>query len=275
MYVGYRIFISADMEGTAGIVSSLQVTKGQNDYERGRLLMTREVNAAVEGALQAGASEVVVCDGHANMQNILPEELHPEAKLVRGCIRNSLQMEGIDDSFDAVMITGAHAGAGTQWGVLDHTWVGSMVYNLRIDGQTLNEACLNAVVAGYYGVPVVMVSGDKVTIEQTQALLPHVEGAVVKEGYSRHSALSLHPDKACALIREKARLGVQNLGKMEPVQVNNPLTMEIDFFKTDMADAAELVPGVKRLSARTISFTSDPETLFRVHELILFRLRYE
>lgn len=273
--MGYKIFISADMEGTAGIVSSLQVTKGQNDYERGRLLMTREASAAVEGALEGGASEVVVCDGHANMQNILPEELHPEARLVRGSIRNSLQMEGLDDTFDAVMITGAHAAAGTQEGVLDHSWVGSMVYNLRIDGQTLNEACLNAVVAGYYGVPVVMVSGDKATIEQTRSFLPQIQGAIVKEGYSRYSAISLHPDKACALIREKAALAVRNLGRIEPVKVSNPLSMEVDFYKTDMADAAELIPGVKRLSARTIGFTSDPETVFKVQELLFMRLRYE
>ncbi len=273
--MGCKVFISADMEGTAGIVSGLQVTRGQSEYERGRLLMTREVSAAVEGALSAGATEVVVCDGHADMQNILPEELHPEARLVRGSIRNSLQMQGIDGTFDAVLITGAHAAAGTPQGVLDHSWVGSMVHNIRIDGQTLNEACLNAVVAGYYGVPVVMVSGDSATIAQTKEFLPQIEGAVVKEGYSRYSALSLHPEKACALIRESARLGVLNRGKIKPVKVKNPLSMEIDFFKTDMADAAELVPGVERLSARSIAYAADPETVFKVQELILMRLRYQ
>lgn len=273
--MGYRVFISADIEGTAGVVSPLQVVPGQAEYEMGKRLMTAEVNAAIEGAVEAGATQIVVCDAHGNMQNIIPEGLHPEAELVRGAIRDSLQMQGIDRGFDAVFITGAHARAGTQGGVLDHSWVGAMVYNIRINGQTLNEACLNAVTAGYYGVPVVMVSGDRATVEQTREVLPGIEGAAVKEGYSRYCARSLHPEKARRLIREKARTALERLAEFKPVEVPNPLTMEIDFYRTDMADAAALVPGVKKLAPRTISFTADPETVFRVQELVLYRLKYE
>ncbi len=273
--MGYKVFISSDIEGTAGVVSPLQITLGQPDYEKGRRLMINEINAAVEGAIEGGATEIVVCDSHANMQNIIPEELHPEAKLVRGLIRESLQMQGIDETFDAVFITGAHAAAGTQGGVLDHSWVGAMVYNIRINGQTLNEPCLNAVTAGYYGVPVVMVSGDKATIAQTRKVIPHIEGAVVKEGYSRYSAISLHPKKACAVIKKAAKSALENLDRMKALEVSDPLTMEIDFYRTDMADAAALVPGVERLSARSISFTGDPETVFKVLQLLLVRLRYE
>lgn len=273
--MGSRVFISADIEGTAGIVSSLQVTPGQSEYEMGRRLMTAEVNAAIEGALQAGATSVVVCDSHGNMQNIVPEELHPRAELIRGAIRQSLQMQGIDSSFDAAFITGAHAAAGTVGGVLDHSWVGAMVWNIRLNGRTMNEACLNAVTAGFYDVPVVMVSGDSATLEQTREVLPDVEGAVVKEGYGRYCARSLHPQLAREAIRKAAAAGLEKAARIKPLPVTDPLSMEIDFYRTDMADAAELVPGVKRLGARTIAFSSSPETVFRVQELLLYRLRYE
>lgn len=273
--MGLRVFISADIEGTAGIVSGLQCTPGEAEYEMGRRLMTGEVNAAVQGALDAGADRVVVCDSHGNMQNILPESLHEEAELVRGAIRDSLQMQGIDSSFDALVITGAHAMAGTPTGVLDHSWVGKMVLNIRLDGRTLNEACLNAVTAGYYGVPLVMVSGDRATAEQTAMAVPGTRCAVVKEGYSRYCARSLHPVKARELIRQTAKAALQDLEQFRPLEVPNPLCMEIDFYRTDMADAAELVPGMKRLSARTVAFTGEPEQVFRVQELVLYRLRYE
>lgn len=273
--MGYKVFISADIEGTAGIVSPLQVVLGQPEYEMAKRLMTEEVNAAVQGVLEAGATEVVVCDSHANMQNILPEELHPEAKLIRGAIRDSLQMQGIDRSFDAVCITGAHARAGTQGAVLDHSWVGASVYNIRMNDRLLNEPCLNAIVAGFYNVPVIMVSGDQATIDQTKEFLPSVRGAVVKGSYSRYCACSIHPSKARDLIRLKAKEGLENLSTTKPIEVSDPLSMEIDFYRTDMADAAALVPGVERLAARTIAFSADPETVFRVQELILYRLKYE
>ncbi len=273
--LGLKVFISADIEGTAGVVSLLQCVPGEAEYEMGKRLMTGEVNAAVQGAIDAGATQVVVCDGHGNMQNIIPEELHPEAELVRGAIRESLQMQGIDNSYDAFLMTGAHAMAGTHKGVLDHSWVSRMVYSIRIDGRTLNEPCLNAITAGFYGVPMVMVSGDKATVEQTQAVLANVKGAVVKEGYSRYCARSLHPEKARTLIRQTAREALENLAQFKPAPVNDPLCMEIDFYRTDMADAAELVPGMKRLGSRTVSFTGEPEQVFRVQELVLYRLKYE
>lgn len=273
--MGYRVFISADMEGVAGIVSQLQTLHGQAEYEVGRRLMTLEVNAAVEGALAAGATEVIVCDSHAHMQNLLPEVLHAEATLVRGGIRDSLQMQGIAHGFDAVFVTGAHAAAGTRNAVLDHTWVSTSVYNIRVDGRTLNEAGLNAIVAGFYGVPVVLVTGDKATIEQTREFLPQIEAVVVKDSNSRYCAASVHPSKARELIRARSEAVLSDLARFQPVPVGEELTLEIDFLRTDMADAAALVPGVTRVASRSIEFKADPETVFRVQELILYRLRYE
>ncbi len=273
--MGHKIFISADIEGVAGVVSGLQTRSDQPEYPMAQRLMTDEVNAAIEGAIAAGATDIVVCDSHANMQNLIPERLHPEARLVRGAIRESLQMQGIDGTFDAVFVTGTHAAAGTKNAVLDHTWVSAMVLNIRINGQALNEACLNAVVAGHYGVPVILITGDQTTIDQTRDFLPSVEGAVVKHSYSRYCAVSLHPERARAVIRERAEASLRRLDEFEPLSVSDPLAMEIDFYRTDMADAASLVPGVERVSARTIAYTSKPENVFLMQELILYRLRYE
>lgn len=270
-----KVFISADIEGVAGVVSALQTRLGEPDFEQARRLMTLEVNAAIEGAFDGGATEVVVCDSHANMQNLLPELLDARARLVRGAIRESLQMEGIDETFDGVFITGAHAAAGTQHGVLDHTWVGASVFNLALEGKVYNEAVLNAYVAGHYGVPVVLVTGDDVTIAQTQQELPDVIGVEVKRGISRYAAESVHPEVARQRIKEGAQAAMSRIGQTPPVQVPNPLTMDITFYRTDMADAANLVPGIERIDARTVRYTGAPQQAFRLQELILYRLKYE
>jgi D-amino peptidase len=270
-----KIFISADIEGVAGVVSPLQTRRGESEFAQGRRLMTLEVNAAIEGAFMEGATEVVVCDAHADMQNLLPELLDERARLVRGAIRESLQMEGFDDTFDAVFITGAHAAAGTQRGVLDHTWVSASVFEIQLDGIAMNEAILNAHVAGHDGVPVVLVTGDDVTVRQTQEYLEHVVGVEVKRGISRYAAESLHPTTAQERIREGAREALRSLARFTPVEVRDPLRMTVTFLRTDMADAAALVPGVKRVDARTIEYEGAPSDVFRLQELLLYRLRYE
>lgn len=270
-----KIFISADIEGVASVVSRLQTLKGEFEFRDAQRLMTLEVNAAIEGAKAAGAEEFVVCDAHADMQNLLPELLHQDAELVRGSIRQSLQMQGMDDSFDAVFITGAHAGAGTKNGVLDHTWVGASVLNIRIDDVTMNEACLNDVVAGFYGAPTVLVTGDQATIDQTRAILPHIEGAVVKHSYSRFAARSLHPEVARQVIHDAAFRAVQRVEEIPVTTVPDEITMEIDFYRTDVADAAGLVPLVERVNDRTIRVVGAPEFVFGMQNLLLYRLKYE
>lgn len=270
-----KIFISADIEGVAGVVGPLQTVLGEPEFEMARKLMTLEVNAAIEGAREAGANEFVVCDSHAHMQNLIPELLDPDARLVRGAIRDSLQMQGIDETFSALFVTGAHAAAGTQNAVLDHTWVGKSVYNLRINGETLNEACLNAITAGHYGVPLALVTGDEETIAQTRNVHPDIESAAVKKSYSRYSAESLHPTRAQDLIREAAKRAIERQREFAAVEVPSELRMEIQFLRTDMADAAALVPNVERLDARTIAYTGSPETIFKLQELILYRIKYE
>ncbi|MHB8730974.1 MAG: M55 family metallopeptidase [bacterium] len=270
-----RVFISADIEGVAGVVTSLQTLDSARQYQEGRELMTDEVSAAVAGAFDGGATEVVVCDSHAAMQNILPVRLDERAVLLRGAMRDSLQMEGLDASFHAVFITGTHGRAGTADAVLDHTWNGGMIYNLRINGREMNEAELNAVVAGRFNVPVVLVTGDEATMAQTREFLPQARTVAVKTARGRGVAASLHPREACRRIREAAAEAVRARGQITAVAVTNPLVMEIDYMRTDMAQTAALVPGVRRIAPRTVRVEAEPDILFKIQELLVYRLRYE
>ncbi len=270
-----RVFISADIEGVAGVVTSLQVADTARQYQEGRELMTAEVNAAIAGAYDGGATDVTVCDSHAAMQNLIPSRLDERAVLVRGAMRDSLQMEGMDASFHAVFVTGTHGRAGTADAVMDHTWNGAVIYNLRINGRTVNETELNALVAHRFGVPVALVTGDEATLAQTRETLPDAVMVPVKAGRARGAAASVHPAEACRRIRAGAAEAVRTRGNIAVPAVPSPLVMEIDYMRTDMAQTAALVPGVARIAPRTVRVEADPDTMFRIQELIVYRLRYE
>lgn len=270
-----RVFISADIEGVAGVATALQTSDAAAQYQEGRQLMTDEVSAAIAGAFDGGATEVVVCDSHAGMQNLIPARLDERAVLIRGAMRDSLQMEGLDGSFHAVFITGTHARAGTADAVLDHTWNSGTVYNLRINSRTMNEAGLNGLVAGRFGVPVVLVTGDRVTVEQSREFLPDALMVVVKESRGRGVTASLHPAEAGRRIRQAAADAIRTRQQIRPMSVPNPMVMEIDYNRTDMAQTAALVPGVVRTGPRTVRVEADPDTMFRLKELLVYRLRYE
>lgn len=268
-----RVYISADIEGMEGVVSKLQIVRGASDYAVARKRLAEDVNAAVQACLDFGADEVVVCDAHGDMENILIEDLHPEAKLISGAMRSSLQMQCIEEGFDAVIIFG-HAGAGvTLNGVLDHTYNGRKIHNIRMNGTVMNtEAVLNAAIAGHYNIPLVAAIGDQAFAQEIKSFIPEVETIVVKKGLSRFSAISIHPTKARALIYEGVIKGLDRIQTIPPFKLTEPITMEIDFKDSHMADTAQLVPGVERLSPRTIAYTGNAETIFRLQELIIFRL---
>lgn len=268
-----KVYISVDIEGMEGVVSQLQTSRSNSDFNIARKRLAEDVNAAIKACLDCGAEEVVVCDGHADMENIILEDLHPEAKLISGAMRSSLQMQMIEAGFDAVIIFG-HAGAGiTKQGVIDHTYNGRKIYNIRMNGTTMNtEGVLNAVIAGHYGIPVVAAIGDKAYAEEMASFIPNIETIVVKEGMSRFSALSIHPAKAREKIYEGVKKGLMKKDVITPLKLSEPIAMEIDFKDSNMAETAELIPGVKRPQSRTITYTGDAETVFKLQELIIFRL---
>lgn len=254
-----RVYVSVDMEGISGVAVGKHVQPGEKDYERFRRLMTLDVNAAVEGALQAGATDVVVSDGHGPMTNVLVEELHPAARLVSGSNRLLGQMEGIDAGFDAVFLVGYHQREGGGDGVLNHTLLGRIVYEVRLNGEPVDEAAINAGIAGAFGIPVALVTGDDAVCEDARRRLPGVVVAPVKQALDRFTAVSLAPERARQLIRERAREAVEAVraGRVRPYVVAPPVTFEVDFKRTAPARMATLFPGVERVGPRTIRVRGD------------------
>ncbi len=255
-----KIYLSVDIEGCAGIVAREQGSiTGGAEYEMGRRLMTAEANAAIEGALEAGATEIVVNDSHALMRNIPPLELHPKARLIQGRVKHLFMVEGLDETFDAVFLVGYHAPAGVRDGVLNHAF---HPYELRYNGEVFSETGLTASVAGHYGVPVALVTGDDAAIRDAKTLLgPHV-GVSVKRGISRLAGDSVHPEEARRLIRAGAAEAVERLkaGEFQPLKVATPVEIEIDFYYSPEADVSALIPTVERTGDRTVRFTS-PDAL--------------
>jgi D-amino peptidase len=254
-----RVYISVDMEGVAGVVHEDQTDptepRSSGEYNRFRRLMTNEANAAIAGALQAGAKGVVVNDSHWLTRNILAEELDPSAELVSGGPKRLSMVEGIDGGFDAAMFVGYHARAGTRNAIIDHTYT-SRVSEARVNGQPVGELALNAAMAGVHGVPVVLVSGDQALAAEARALLgATVETVIVKEAVARFAARSVAPAVACDMIRSGAAAALRR--QHSPFAFSSPLQLEVDFIESQMADMAELVPGSSRTGGRTVSYAAE------------------
>jgi len=239
-----KVFISVDMEGIGGVVSRQQTGTQGFEYQRFRELMTAEVNAAIEAALEAGATEIVVADAHGNAQNILIDKLNPAARLVRSWPRPLMMMQGIDATFDAAIFIGYHGAEGTADAVLAHTMTGTMT--IKLNGVVVPEAGFNAAIAGHFGVPVVMISGDQTIIAQARALLGNVEAAEVKQAYGVTSALIMAPERAQELIRERTRAALARLPEFKPYRLPSPITLELILKNMRDAELLAMLPWVER-----------------------------
>jgi len=249
-----RVYLSVDMEGVAGVVHEDQTNpidpRCAGEYGRFRRLMTAEANAAVEGAVAAGATRVVVNDSHWLMRNLLAEELHPAAELVAGSTKPRSMLEGIDAGFEAACFIGYHAQAGTAHAILDHTYT-DRIFQVRLNGKPVGELGLNAALAGRFGVPVALVSGDQALAAECAGLLgAGTRAVVVKHAVARHGARSLAPAEACRLIREGVEAAVRK--PPQPWTVASPATIDVEFCSTHHADMAELAPGSERTGGRTV-----------------------
>ena len=251
-----KVLISVDMEGVSGVVHADHTGRDGKDYDIGRRLMTLEANAAIEGAIEAGADDVVVNDSHGTQRNLLPELLDQRVQLITGSPKPQTMMAGLDATFDAALCVGYHARAGSQ-GILDHTISGRAVQEILVNGQPQGELGLNAGIAAHHDVPIVMVAGDTACCEQARELIPGIETAEVKSSLTRYAAKGLSPAMAQALIKEKARLGVERRAGIAPVDYSLPVTLTLRFANSAMADVAEWVPGVVRPDAVTVAYTSD------------------
>lgn len=248
-----KVLISVDMEGIAGIVSWIQ-DEGEHRMIT-RRLMTGEANAAIEGALAAGAKEILVGDSHNTMINLIPDELRPEARLISGSGRPLSMVEGVDETVDGVVFVGYHSAMGTSDGVLDHTYSSRTVSELRINGRRVGEIGLNAGVCGYYGVPVVCVAGDRAAAEEAKALLGEdVVTVPVKRGIGRTAADSVHPQEARRRIAAAVEEALTKQEKPAPLVFSSPVELQVRFHNSGMADMAMTIPDTERVDGTTVRF---------------------
>ena len=224
---GLKIYISADMEGVVGAVTGEQLGPGGFEYERFRGFMTAEVNAAIDAARAAGATEFLVSDSHGNGQNILIEKLPDDVMIVRSWPRELEMMEGIDESFDGVIFLGYHASTNNTRGVRAHTLSSASITSLRLNGKTMTEGSINAAIAGHFGVPVIMVSGDDVAVAENQVIIGNIEGAVVKWANSFHSARTLTPEAGYEVIRTRTMSAIDRIEEFEPYVLETPIELEL------------------------------------------------
>lgn len=265
-----KVFISSDIEGTAGIVDWEQVRGPGAEYEIGRRLLTDEVNAAIDGAVAAGATAFLVNDSHSTMRNLDPGALHHQASYLSGRHKPLYMMEGLDPSFDAVFMVAYHGAIGAEHAILSHTYNPRAVWEVRIDGTPVGEGALNALVALHHRVPVVLITGDEATAEEARPFLPDIETVIVKRSITRFAAESLHPERACELIRAGAECALRRAATIPLPAIELPATLEITFLTADMAEMATWLPGVQRSAPRTVTVTDgDPLALYRTFVTIV------
>ena len=252
---GIKIYISADMEGVAGVVSDAQLGPEGFEYGRFREFMTDEVNASIDAARMAGATEILVSDSHGNGQNLLIEKLPDDVMIVRSWPRELGMMEGIDDTFDGVIFLGYHASASNTRGVRAHTMSSANVVDIRLNGISMSEGAMNAAIAGHFGVPVIMISGDDVAVAETQVIVGDMEGAVVKWARGFHSAQTMTPEAAKEVIRTRTKAAIDRIGDFKPYVLETPVELELTLKHYRPVELLSYLAGVERVNAHTIRYT--------------------
>lgn len=248
------VFISADIEGVAGVAGWNQIMPGSEDYAMGRALMAGEVNAAIAGALSGGAGRVVVNDSHARMTNLMPDAIDARARLVTGHYKPMYMLQGLDSSFGAAFFLGYHGAIGEPEAILSHTYNPRAIWEAKVDGRAVGEIGINALVCEYFGVPIRLVTGDQATALEARGTVPGVHIAEVKRSFSRYSAEHLSPRDAREMIQREAEAALRAVPQCQPIR--RRVTMELTFLLADMAGMAEWIRGVERIASRIVSFTA-------------------
>ncbi len=249
-----KVYISVDMEGVAGTVTADQLGPGGFEYERFRQFMTRETLAAVTAAKEMGATEILVSDSHGNGENLLIEQFPKDVRIIRSWPRRLGMMAGIDATFDAVVFIGYHASTTNPRGVRAHTFSSAHLTRVTLNGQEVTEGVFNAAVAGQFGVPVMMMSGDDAAIAEIRARLGNIEAAETKKTLGFHSANTLTPDASCELIGEKVKAALGRLGDFKPYVVASPVTLDMSFKSYLPAEVLAYLRNIQRVDSHTIRF---------------------
>jgi D-amino peptidase len=249
-----KVYMSVDMEGITGVAGSYQILQDPGALPEVRELVTGDVNAAIAGAKEAGATTIWVNENHSG-RDLLLEKVDPIAEVIIGKPKPLMTLEGLDESFDCVFMIGIHARAGTTGGVLDHTWMPKCVQSVRVNGLTVGELGLNAIAAGHFGVPISLVTGDTQVVQEAKELLNDIEGVAVKVGLDRYAARCPHPSKARQAIRDGAARAIRGIERFKPLTMSSPMKLEIDYSNTAFATAATWIPLSVREGPQTVSFT--------------------
>jgi D-amino peptidase len=247
-----RVYICADIEGVAGVVSFQHLSPEGFEYQRAREWMTGEVAAAIAGARAGGATEIVVSDSHGNGQNLLLEKLPDDVTVVRSWPRPLEMMQGIEEgTFGAVLMVGHHAGHSDMDGSIAHTFTGAIM-EVRLNGEPASETRLNAALSGHFGVPVTLVTGDEAYVRGAHDLLGDVEAVTTKWGYTDYCARTIMPAKSQALIRAAAEAGIRRAASLQPYRVSAPITLDIVFKQRMPAEVLAMLSIVERTAATAI-----------------------
>jgi D-amino peptidase len=249
-----KVYISVDMEGIAGVVSTEQLGPTGFEYSAARQWMTSEALAAIQGARDAGATEIVVSDSHGNGQNLLIDQFPADVTIIRSWPRPLMMMEGIDSSFAAAVFIGYHASTSNLRGVRAHTMSSATLTGVALNGTLMPEGGVNAAMAGYFGVPVVAMSGDDAAVEEVQRFTGPLEAAVVKRAISFHAAATMTPKAAQDLIRSKVKSGVERRANVKPFVLKGSVTLDVAFKNYRTAEMLAYLPIVTRTDAHTVRF---------------------
>lgn len=264
-----RVYISADLEGISGVFSRDETLKEGELYSLACKRMAEDVNAAIEGALSAGADKIYVKDAHWKGYNIKPEDLKEEAVLIRGWGPLMSMVDGIDEGFDALILIGYHSKSGTQEGVLSHTYTG-IVEEIKVNDVIFGETGLNALIAGHFNIPVVFISGDEAVVREAIELLGEIEAVAIKTGWMRNSGKSLSPKLAQRRIREGVERALKSLDRFKPFRLTSPLKLELTLSEAKMAHLASFIPGVKRRGDKKVIYSAeDPVELWKLFNVII------
>ncbi len=255
---GPKVYVSVDLEGIWGVVHTDQTGAAGGDYGQSRRWLAEDVNAVVAGLFDAGASEVVVNDSHGSMRNILADGLDPRAALISGKPKPLLMMEGLDASFDACVFVGYHARAGSAPAILDHTISSATVSAIAVNGRELPEMGLNAAVAGYFKVPLILLTGDATTCGQARELFgPDLATVSVKDAIGRTAARMKPRAAALAELRSGAAKALAGRAGRKPFVLAPPLEFRLELHNSGQAEEPTLIPGVRRIDPRTVGFTAN------------------
>jgi D-amino peptidase len=249
-----KVHISVDMEGVAGVVTSEQLGPTGFEYARFREFMTREALAAVNAAKAAGATEVIVADSHGNGQNLLIEQFPADVRVIRSWPRRLGMVAGVDDKVDAAVFIGYHAGTNNPSGVRAHTFSSANLTRVALNGTNVTEGAWNAAVAGHFGVPVIMMSGDDAAIEEVRKAVGAIEAAETKRTLGFHSALTLTPQASAALIGERVTAAMRRRSEFRPLKVQTPIVVDVSFKNYMAAEVLAYLPIFERVDSHSIRF---------------------